>query len=1218
MSKDKRRSIFGSSLSAFTSITPKKDESQPANLLRKRRTASFMSNLSDVSAYSEKQTIDENTIADAPVPAARPRPQLPNRGTGKRASSVFGSLRSSKYYDDEPLSATSTHASMGFDFPIDDTHSRHVLQYGEVQTSSSMFRKKREYLVLTETHLIRFKSQSKASDAFFGVPSPYNSSNRMSTYRHSQSPSTGSAHEAQSLASDASGDRDMGTPLRHIVAVFHAPDGGPYFALDVYYLDDETNQASSMTLQFGDPEEMHSWMAAIRTASNSARLADANPLSAYNSHLAARVVEAERDYVPPHYAIYKVVIRESAKTASRSTDDLSKLSASVCFLAIGVHKVHFIPLFKAPSQRSSSPSLASLNSQSSHGILALTECMLSEVDDNFQLTFRKPLEKPKTFHLASLASHDIAVRLRYVEEALRPEWESRPYHFVVPESVRDDIFRQTQVHTMDQDSLDRTLIGYCIAYGVQPENISYQITYPDEDSPRFELLRPIGLRRNQYTVLELLAVMRALRYNETFAGISFKDVHLDILNGLIDEYGFEHVCTKTKRGTHARMDMGDLSRACVLVQEIRALALTNRKLRRMDFSNCIKKKPKDFTEAKSSARDTGCGIVEALFPLCKYQTTNVDWIALNGIQLGETDLDYLVAAAVERACHLRALEMSRCGLTDRALSLVLDSLRPQENTLEALNLSANPFRLSPALFDSQIGCFAYLTKLDLSHVARTSGPEPLISVETLNVMRLQELSWSGTSLNAATIDAIAGYLVNTKQSKGLRELKVDHCYITGKDVAYLLQSMTDEPGKPRDLHLDVSENYIEKDLKRLTKAIAAGYAPTHLTIRLLEFEEEHDFRAMILALAENNTIRQLDISRASLPSDASEETCQALERMFSDNRTLEWLDMSGEDSRLETTKLGVGVNRALRGLQYNQTLRVLYIRYQKLGIQGASTLAEVLRANSTLQYLYCEMNDIALNGFTDLVNALHRNTTLLHLPTMHESRQMALKRTEDQVKQLRDDASTYTNPKPASVRSKLASKASKVTSKTGRERGPSIGLSDQDIKAALGLVDESWSRQEYRLQQYLLRNYNIANNIPVPLDVGDETFERDRPDTASSLSKIIEKVTIDSTPTAEKDLQLGNAIASQPSPYESPDSTPNSTPGLRMAKTRPSNSSRLDYFSSSFPASSDPTPGGTPSVEREIQIERTLGRDRLNLNFDVTSLEKEIEMSFAQNRDAFS
>lgn len=262
------------------------------------------------------------------------------------------------------------------------------------------------------------------------------------------------------------------------------------------------------------------------------------------------------------------------------------------------------------------------------------------------------------------------------------------------------------------------------------------------------------------------------------------------------------------------------------------------------------------------------------------------------------------------------------------------------------------------------------------------------------------------------------------------------------------------------------------------------------------------------------------------------------------------------------------------------------------------------------------MNDIALNGFTDLVNALHRNTTLLYLPTMHESRQMALKRTEDQVKQLRDDTSIYAPSKPVSVRSKLASKASKVTSKSGRDRGASIGLSDQDIKAALGLVDESWSRQEYRLQQYLLRNYNIANGIPVSMDVGDEDFERDRPDTSSSLSKILEKVTIDSTPTAEKDFQLG-----APTPgsiYESTESTPSSTPGFQMAKTRQTHTSQVDYFSSAFTSSAYGTPDGMPTVEKEIQMESTLGRDRLSLNFDVTSLEKEIEMSFAQNRDAFS
>lgn len=368
---------------------------------------------------------------------------------------------------------------------------------------------------------------------------------------------------------------------------------------------------------------------------------------------------------------------------------------------------------------------------------------------------RKPLERPKTIHLASLASHDIAIRLRHTEEIMRPEWESRPYQFMVPDELRHEMFRQPSPHPIDQDSLDRTLTGYCIAYDVQPENISYQVTYPSEDYPRFELLPPSGSRRSQYTKLELLAVMRSLRYNETFGGISLNGVHLDVLNGLKDPYGVEHLCSKTKRGTSARLDVEELEQSCLLVQEIRALALTNRKLRRLDFTSCITRKPRDHAESGSNGRDMGCGIVEALFPLCKYQNTNVDWIALNNIQLGDTDLDYLVAAAVERNCHLRALELSGCGLTDRALSLTLDALRAQDNTLEALNLSSNPFRVSPSIFDSQIGVFGYLTRLDLSHVATSSGSESLISLETFQGWRLQELVLSGTNMNAAMIDAIA-------------------------------------------------------------------------------------------------------------------------------------------------------------------------------------------------------------------------------------------------------------------------------------------------------------------------------------------------------------------------------------------------------------------------------------------------------------------------------
>lgn len=1110
---NRRRSFFArtplSTLSSIHDSDSDKDK-EPANILRKRRTISLLTNISGSAQVGQDDTI----LSVGANPASPARPPFARRGSGNRGS-VFGSLRSLRSTDehDEPPTASSSRAPSVNWGPMDETlRNRHVLHHGEVQTSSSMFRKKKEYLVLTETHLVRFKSHHKAAETFNVIPSPIG---RISTIRHSQNPSAGSSHEFQSAPSEASGDRDIGTPLRQVVALCHVDDGRPYFAIEISYLDDETNHASSMALQFGDPEEMKTWLAKIRDAANKARLSDSNPLSAYNSHLAARVVERERDYVPPNYAIYKVVQRPLRKAGSRSSsDDLSKVTSTVCFLAIGVHKVHLIPLFKSP-QRASSPSLVSYNTQASYGILNITELRVSENDDTFELTFRMPLQKPKVLYLASLASHDISVRLRYVEEILRPEWESRPYTFVVPDDVKRDILRNASPHPIDQDSLDRTLIGYCVAYDVNPENIRYQITYPPEDFPWFELLPPVGPRRSQYTVNELLAIMRSLRYNESFGGLSFKGVQLDALNGLMDTFGSEHVCTKTKRGTLVRMNAEELGRSCLLVQEIRALALTSRRLRRMDFSSCITRKPRDYMETASKARDIGCGIVEALFPLCKHQTTNVDWIALNNIQLGETDLDYLVAAVVERVCHFRALEMSGCGLTDRSLSLILDSLRPQENTLEALNISANPFRLTPSTFDSQIGVFAFITKLNLAHVGRTSGAEPLISIETFQVWRLQELILSGTSLNAAMVDSIASYLVNYKQSKALRELRLDHCYLTGKDVAYLMHSMTEEPGKARDLHLDVSENNIEQYLDHLTTAIASGLAPSHLTIRLIEFEKENDFRQLMLALAINNTIRVLDISRASLPCEAEEETCQALEKMFAENKTLEYLDISGEDSRLETSKLGVGINKALRGLQKNSTLRVLRIQYQKLGLQGASTLADVLKTSSTLEELHCENNDIPLSGFTDLVNALHRNTMLTYLPVMQESRQMALKQTEDQVKQMRDDGS-LSPVKNSSVRAKITNK---VVRKSSREKTLSMHLSNQDIKAALGLVDESWDRQIYRLEQYLQRNYNIAHGIPTAMEVDDEEFER--PDTATSLRRVIEKVKYDSTPTMEKQVRLG-------------------------------------------------------------------------------------------------
>jgi hypothetical protein len=145
---------------------------------------------------------------------------------------------------------------------------------------------------------------------------------------------------------------------------------------------------------------------------------------------------------------------------------------------------------------------------------------------------------------------------------------------------------------------------------------------------------------------------------------------------------------------------------------------------------------------------------------------------------------------------------------------------------------------------------------------------------------------------------------------------------------------------------------------------------------------------------------------------------------------------------------------------------------------------------------------------------------------MQESRQMALKQTEDQVKQMRDDSS-LSPVKNSSVRAKITKK---VVRKSSKEKTSPMHLSNQDIKAALGLVDESWDRQIYRLEQYLQRNFNIAHGIPTAMEVDDEEFER--PDTATSLRRVIEKVKYDSTPTMERQVRLGELAEESQSEVE--------------------------------------------------------------------------------------
>lgn len=165
----KRRSLFGRTpLSAFSPIPSRSNsgERDSANVLKKRRTVSSIGSSSGGLEDGDSSNLFRQS------PDFTTRPQFSSKGSGGRPTSLMGSwkLTRSAVGPDEPKSTTSTKApSVNWGEPVEAlAKSRNVLFHGEVITRSTMLSKKTEYLVLTETHLVRFKSVHKAAETFSG------------------------------------------------------------------------------------------------------------------------------------------------------------------------------------------------------------------------------------------------------------------------------------------------------------------------------------------------------------------------------------------------------------------------------------------------------------------------------------------------------------------------------------------------------------------------------------------------------------------------------------------------------------------------------------------------------------------------------------------------------------------------------------------------------------------------------------------------------------------------------------------------------------------------------------------------------------------------------------------------------------------------------------------------------------------------------------------
>jgi len=391
-----------------------------------------------------------------------------------RPNSIFGSLgRKSTFTYAEDGDGDASDGLIGTtpESPVQEyshlyTPGKSVLHHGEVQTTSGMFRKKKEYLVLTDTHLVRFKSQSRAAEMFPSIPPVYGR-----TTRHPSTTSIGSLHEVQSTNSHASNENDNKIPLRQIVTAYKLEDGRPFFTTEVVWLDEEYHGVGSLQLMLHDPKEADLWHTSIRGAAQKARLMMEEPYPERVVAYLVRALELVSDYDAEHFQVFRIVKR-TPKSGKSSSDDLQKLSGSVFYMVIGINRVHLIPLpdFTEPHGRQ----LSSKATRNVFGTLTLTSMTVNYTDDRFELVFRIPMQAPSRLEMAASATPDILTVLVRSILWLKPQWLDYNFQFVGPRRLLEGV-DAPHIYEEDIGGFDRTLVAYCMSY-----NVSYNIGRQDK------------------------------------------------------------------------------------------------------------------------------------------------------------------------------------------------------------------------------------------------------------------------------------------------------------------------------------------------------------------------------------------------------------------------------------------------------------------------------------------------------------------------------------------------------------------------------------------------------------------------------------------------------------------------------------------------------------------------------------------------------------------
>ena len=404
----------------------------------------------------------------------------------------------------DSLSLTSTSSSS----PV-DWKSQHVEGAAPLETDSHLLKTKTPYLVVTTDYIVKMKSRADAV-ALFPVLAA-------------------EGHKRES--SHSTPEPTLVIPVAAIVSVILAESTRPSFGFEVWWKNPLSgNLFFHSDFFFSQPTECYAHMSHITRAMRATQQ-DENATARQNQDVEGMLNRLNAAEEPRFHhrkpEIFPVVPRGTTrKEYIHKVEDASKKpqEGSAFYLVVGTYLCHLVEVQRGKGGDQ-------VCKHKSYGLVTLElfngEWMVHE--ERFNITFRDPFKPPVVLQLASRHYRRI-IRVfgtadRFLKPSWPPLWQSREIFHVSG-------LKETQYLVAREDfgSFKQTLDAYLAGYHC--ETVDWEINWKTRFAPEFRLL---PAKHGAYSPLQLLAVLRALRYNDYFNSLSFRGVDLSVLYGLEDD-----------------------------------------------------------------------------------------------------------------------------------------------------------------------------------------------------------------------------------------------------------------------------------------------------------------------------------------------------------------------------------------------------------------------------------------------------------------------------------------------------------------------------------------------------------------------------------------------------------------------------------------------------------------------------------------------------------